>query len=429
MAERASVFEGIYLGAESLTAPGTAVPALKQIGDFGIELGPQIPVDEVVPYGSKVATGVVVRKEWTDGELNGSPGFLSLPYVFSSTVCKPVITTPGGATDTRRWTFTPKARRPDKLQTYTMQKGGDAGVSEAVNVFLQGFQISLSNEGSTLGGSVMGQQLDETDVVLSGNEIQLIDMDGATGGSFTATLGAATPVTINWDDTATEAQTALESLSTVGTDNVRVTKPASDQFRIEFKNDLGQQNVATLTCNFAGLTGSGGGAAISVVTAGVAPTILDCIPISPRYPDLYIGDSIAGLEQLDRADMVEFGIGERQTPYFTLDSREQSFSASVEKKPQFSINFRLMHNSVSLALLDELRAGQTKIFRILIEQDEIESGFPYRLQITMGCKMANPVRGDNNDVYSNTMELIPVPTSELSGNYLEIVLDTTNTAL
>jgi hypothetical protein len=427
MAERASVFEGIYLGVE--TTPGTAVPALKQIGDFGIELGPQIPVDPVVPYGSKVAEGVVVRKEWTDGEVNGAPGFLSLPYIFSSIFGTAEIETPGGATNTRRWTWTPRARRPDNPKTYTVQKGGDAGVSQATYVVFNAISMSFSNEGSVLTGSVLGQELDESDVILSGNELQLVDVDGASAGTFTLTFDGQTTGNIAFDASASTLKTALEALSNIGLDDVSVTKPAADQWQVEFKNDLGQQNVALMTMNTGGLTGPGGGAGVTTTTAGSAPTRLDCIPISPRYPDVYIGDTVGGLTQLDRADMFEFGVGDRFTPYFTLDSRETSFSAIVEKALAFSINLRLMHNSTSLALLEELRAGATKIVRFVVEQDEIEANFPYVLKITMGCKMAAPQRGDNNDVYSNTMELIPVPTSELSGGFMEIVVDTTNTAL
>jgi hypothetical protein len=427
MAERASVFEGIYIGAE--TTPGTAVPALKQIGDFGIELGPQIPVDPVVPYGSKIATGVVVRKEWSDGEVMGAPGFLSLPYILASALCEPVITTPGGATLTRRWTFTPKARRPDSLQTYTVQKGGDAGVSQAAHVFFNSFQISLGPDGSTLSGSVIGQDLDESDVILSGNELQLVDVDGSSAGTFTLTYDGQTTAGIAFNAAASAVQSALEALSNIGAGDVSVTLIAADQWQVEFKNDLGQQNVALMTMNTGGLTGPGGSAGVTTTTAGVAPTVLESIPISPRFPDVYIGDDIAGLAQLDRADLFEFGIGDRQTPYFTLDSRETSFSAAVEKAFNFSINLRMMHNSTSLSLLEELRAGATKIFRLVVEQDEIEANFPYVLKITMGCKMANPQRGDNNDVYSNTIELIPVPTSELSGNFMEVVVDTTITAL
>lgn len=430
MAERASVFEGIYIGVE--TTPGTSVPALKQIGDFGIELGPQIPVDPVLPYGSKIPTGVVVRKEWSEGEMNGAPGFMSLPYILSSALCEAAIETPVGATLTRRWTFTPRQRRPDNCKTYTVQKGGDAGVSEAAYVLFNGFQLSLSNDGSTLTGSVLGQNLDESDVILSGNELQLVDLDDATGGTFTLSFDGQGPTAaIDWDATASEVQTALEALSNIGSGNVSVTKPAADQFQVEFKNDLGQTNVAQMTGSFGALTGSGGGAAVTTTLAGTSPTILDAIPISPRFPDVYIADTVAGLAagQLDRADMFEFGNSDRFSPYFTLDSRETSFSAVVERAPTFSVNLRMMHNSTSLALLDELRTGATKIVRLLVEQDEIETGFPYRLQITMGCKMANPQRGDNNDVYSNTIELIPVPTSELSGNYLEVIVDTSLTAL
>jgi hypothetical protein len=428
-AERASVFEGIYIGAE--TTPGTPVPPLKQIGDFGIELNPQIPTDPIEPYGSKVATGVVVRKEWTDGEVNGAPGFLSLPYVFSSILGAAVIETPGGATLTRRWTFTPKARRPDNIKTFTVQKGFDDFASQAAYLVFNAISMSFSNEGSTLTGSVLGQELDESDVILAGNEVALVDLDGATGGTFTLTFDGDTTSGLDWDSTADEVEAALELLDSIGSGNVSVTKPAADQFRVVFKNDLGQQNVGALTGSFGSLTGSGGGAAVSVVTAGTTVTVLDAIPISPRYPDVFVADTVAGLaaNQLDRCDLFEWGVSDRFTPHFTLDSREQSYSAIVERKPTFSINLRMMHNTTSLALLDELRSGQTKIVRFLVEQDEIESGFPYRLQITMGAKMANPQRGDNNDVYSNTIELIPVPTSELSGAFMEVELDTTLTAL
>ncbi len=102
-------------------------------------------------------------------------------------------------------------------------------------------------------------ELELTTVV---NEVQSLTID-ATGGDFTVTLdGQTTATPVAFDVDAAGLQTALESLSTIGTGNVQVTQ-AGAVFTIEFIGALADQDVSKLEVDASGLIkGSGGGVVV-----------------------------------------------------------------------------------------------------------------------------------------------------------------------
>lgn len=89
------------------------------------------------------------------------------------------------------------------------------------------------------------------------DEVQSVVLTGSpTGGTFTLTFGGQT-ATLNWNETASAAQTALQALSSIGAGNALCTGgplPATP-IQVEFAGTLGFAAQALFTYSNAGLTG------------------------------------------------------------------------------------------------------------------------------------------------------------------------------
>jgi subtilisin-like proprotein convertase family protein len=91
---------------------------------------------------------------------------------------------------------------------------------------------------------------------LTVNETQTLTITGGpAGGSFTLTFGAATTGNIPYNASAVQIQAALEALSTIGKNNVKVTGNAGGPFAVTFQGDLAATDVAPLVADSSGLTG------------------------------------------------------------------------------------------------------------------------------------------------------------------------------
>lgn len=132
---------------------------------------------------------------------------------------------------------------------------------------------------------------DETDDIgglYATNELQTLTEGGAGLTSFTLTFGGQTTVAIPASSTAATVQSAIQSLSTVGANNVVVTGPAgasTGPWTVQFVNALGNTDVAQMTS-----TPTGGSGTLTVATsqagggvAGVKPcNIVPC----PSFTDV-----------------------------------------------------------------------------------------------------------------------------------------------
>jgi hypothetical protein len=89
------------------------------------------------------------------------------------------------------------------------------------------------------------------------DEVQSVVLTGApTGGTFTLIFGGQT-ATINWNSTASQMQTALQALSSIGSGNALCSGgplPATP-ILVEFAGTLGFAAQALFTFSNAGLTG------------------------------------------------------------------------------------------------------------------------------------------------------------------------------
>jgi hypothetical protein len=101
-------------------------------------------------------------------------------------------------------------------------------------------------------------------VVQKGNdELQSVTITGSpTGGSFTLTFGANTTTSLNWNATASQVQSALQALASIGANNALVTggPGPGTAFQVQFAAGKGLASQSLIT-------------ATSSLTGGTAPTV------------------------------------------------------------------------------------------------------------------------------------------------------------
>lgn len=104
-----------------------------------------------------------------------------------------------------------------------------------------------------------------------GNDVQIVKLAYATGGTFTLTFSAQTTSALAYNVTAASVQTAFVALSSVGVGNATVGGPDGGPYTITFIGSLSGAAQAAITANGGSLTGGSQTATISVVndTSGV----------------------------------------------------------------------------------------------------------------------------------------------------------------
>lgn len=90
------------------------------------------------------------------------------------------------------------------------------------------------------------------------DEVQTVTITGSpTGGTFTLTFGGQTTSALNWNATAAQVQSALQALSSIGTNNALVTggPGPGTAFTVEFTGTLGFASQALIDLQTNSLTG------------------------------------------------------------------------------------------------------------------------------------------------------------------------------
>jgi hypothetical protein len=107
-----------------------------------------------------------------------------------------------------------------------------------------------------------------TDGLAGTNEVQQIEADDVSGGTFTIAYDGEATSAIAFDATTDEIQQGVESLSTVGNANVSVTgSPLTEgSFEVEFIGTLGNTDVDSLILNSESLLNGGWAAGASKIT-------------------------------------------------------------------------------------------------------------------------------------------------------------------
>jgi PKD repeat protein/type 1 glutamine amidotransferase len=102
------------------------------------------------------------------------------------------------------------------------------------------------------------------------NETQTVRTAGTTGGTFTLTFQGQTTAPLAHNATAAQVQAALEALEAIGSGDVLATGGPANvaNVSVNFRGALSERDVAQLTADGSGLTGTAPGAVTATTTGG-----------------------------------------------------------------------------------------------------------------------------------------------------------------
>lgn len=408
MPERSSVLQRTQIGPE--VTPGTAVPATKRLGATSITIQPEGNINRFGPVGSKFDTIAAIGKEWSSLGIEGYGSYPDLSYLLAGLI-RNVTPAQQGGSAAYLWTFTPQAAAEDTVKTFTVEQGSTGAGSRATRApygLINGLKIAWSREGVQVTGDGMAQRIQD-DVALSTSAAYTLTANASppTAGTFTLTFLGQTTAAIQWNATPAQVQAALELLTTIGAGNVQVVATVAagggtlavgnNVYTVTFKRALAAA-PQTLTGTFTALTASGSISLASSVT-GVAPALINPIPILGNQISVYMDDTSAGLgtTKLLRCFGGEWTYGNRFSSVWPVNAAIPSFDAHVEVKPEAMFSMKLAADDVGMALLTTMRAGTTKFVRWEAVGDIIASTFSYRARIDMALKVADVFKYEDAD--------------------------------
>lgn len=179
MTDRATLFEGLQIGAEPIGARGVPVAANRLLTGIGINLRPAMTSRRFRPQGRKLDTIVAPGRRWSTGDVDGVGTYNDPVYPLASIYGVPVPTTPVGAALAREWLFGMTRGAPDPYQSYTVEAGTDeVDAGRAAHVVFTEFGLEFTTEEINVTGAVIGQRFDDV-VAMTPNptEIEGVPID------------------------------------------------------------------------------------------------------------------------------------------------------------------------------------------------------------------------------------------------------------
>lgn len=158
MPDRFLTAEVQQIGIES--SPGSAATPTIQFNGLSVDIDTEIEFSEFNVAGSIVNTIVAPRREFSTGQLSGFPTYTEMAYVLSNLFGAATVTTPSGATTTRRWTWTPDKSLPWTPKTWTLRRGDSNTAEEANYLLLSGLGLVFSRvDDPEVSGDLFAQRL------------------------------------------------------------------------------------------------------------------------------------------------------------------------------------------------------------------------------------------------------------------------------
>lgn len=444
MGARPAVFNRVWVGAE--TAIGDPVPASKRL--IGIQ-NPTIQAnDNITAFrsaGSAVDEDVFQGLRESSGDLAGAINIPDLVYLLSGHYGAAVITTPGGATNARRWTWTPKADEPVTPKSLTIDLGSKTVVERApgclVNQLALGFR---QKQPPTIQASWIGQGVIDPATPSA----------AAQGSAFRITWASPVPATYGYTilvqiasggevlstspltqaSTALQIQTAIQGISGVGAGQVTVTlNPAGGgDILVQFGGTLAASEISYLGVGIAtnGLVGT----VERVASTGAALTDLVRALIGPKSTRVEYADSIANLAanpiQGDGGYLrgMDLAFPQRFVTHGGVNT-DDSWSVAEEAAATPTWTLSLEKSTAAGAMIQHLRNGAVRYLRLTSTSAKlIEAGFPYRMVLTMAVQAMERASEEQDGSYLARVAFGARYDATLGG-FVKIEVDTAQTAL
>lgn len=377
MAERAMIFELSQIGVEALATPGTAVQATKTIAGYSVTVTPNPTAKTFTPKGYKFPTVGVLIKEQTDLKVDGIGTYNEMVYPLASVLTDPVITTPGGGTLSRLWTYTMSTTAPDSQRTFSMELGSNAIRSFHLrNCLFTDFGLTFNRKDVVKIAGTMLAQAGYDD------KVRWLSFVGTvTAGTFTITVGANTTSALAYNASAATIQTAVAALASVGSGNVLITGGplTSLPMRILFTGALANIASPTLPTPISTTdTLTGGTSLLGRMSPGT--TQLGLIPISPTTISMQLATTMAGLGAaplLTRDFQYTWKLSNRDQPFFPMNATfGAGFGGTVESDPKGEVTLDLAADDIGMANLANLR-NNTVVFARVAAQGPLIEGVLY----------------------------------------------------
>lgn len=401
--ENASVLNGQQLFVEA--TPGVSGAATVRL------LLTQLSPDEVpdkkayAQEGVKFPVDVTEGKEYTTIKYNGNMGYMDMAYLCATTLVKPVITTPAnngvwnitGVTGTLGFTFNGITLAP------------------ATYASVAAIQAALGSMSSIGPGNVIVTGTAIAPIVQFIGSLSTTVLPLTLAGTPTPgiALGASATLTRRWTflidplnpdvlQTYTLEKGVLgqagmgEQISSIFGTSMQFTVSKAEQ---KISGDMvGQLDNDPFT-----------------MTTLTSTANVTSVPITAKQVSVFLGDNAQNIARLTRTQQIEFQLGDRVKPIFTLDDSVPSFAAVVEGALTAMAKLTMLHNTQSQAVLVAMRANAQKWLIYEALGPLIESGFKYRFKITMPVKVMNTQKQDVEGARSAVYDFQPIYSPVLGG--------------
>lgn len=255
-----AVLEELRLGFTNLAAPGNSPWTTQEswVGSDKIKIG-GFTAGAAMPASAETALGHLTRAYLGStatafASLSEEVGLHALELVIPTGVVPRKYGNVGDTLDG----YGRNLRQPTLTGTFYATSGAETDLYEVFNAAgtqMQEKRLRIRVRGSVISGT---------------NDVQTVSITGSpTGGVFTLTYGAQTTGNIAYNAPASDVQTALRTLSTIGQYGCNVTGSAGGPYVVTFTGALGDSaSVTAITGSGTGLTPSGG-VSVAHTTPGV----------------------------------------------------------------------------------------------------------------------------------------------------------------
>lgn len=157
-ADRASIFQTIQLGVESVA--GSAVAANKALNSLSIEPSIKADIKNFRPMGNKFPTLSALGKESVEAKIKGQQTYSELIYPLSSLITGVSGSGLGGSPVAYQWTFSPNSSGADSPKTFTVEQGDANMAHRFTGGLVTGLTFKFTRNETTLDGAMIGQALE-----------------------------------------------------------------------------------------------------------------------------------------------------------------------------------------------------------------------------------------------------------------------------
>ncbi len=413
MSDRFTINQGVQIGKE--TSLGVVTPATVRLKASSLSPKPMGTFKDYRSEGFKRKTIQALTKEWSEANLAGMANYTELGFWLDSLVGNRATTPGAGGVYEHVWIS--NRQDLDNLSTYTCEIGSVEGCERFAFGFVSALGFKMNRDdielsGHLYGGKLSTSSLDSISLSQGPNSVQTVSVNGGpTGGTFSLSFNDATTAPIAEAAIGSVVQSALTALPTIGSSNATVSGSAGGPYTVTFAGALAHKHVGPLTADASELTG-GTTPTVTVdqTQIGGMTELLD-VPILLGDVDVYIADSVAGLDsgdnQLLRSFDSSWNFGERTKPFWTQNSTASTFAGFTETEPKEALDILLGADAQGMSLMAAARTGARKYIRISASSKAYTiGGLPYKFQLDASVNVsAFKEFKDEQGVYSIGYEL------------------------